>query len=135
LVGVVGFGVAGLITLGVPTLGNYYLVIAGICLACAFQDAAIPIIWTVTADIGERLAGTVAGFMNAAGGVGASLGILLAPQFAYRFGWYTVFLVNGSVYLIGALAWVRINAAERLTPTEEVAHASAIPSEDSGEPI
>jgi MFS family permease len=127
LPGIIGFGMAGLITLCVPALGNYYLVIAAICLACAFQDPAIPCIWTVSADIGERYAGTVAGCMNAAGGVGASLGLLLAPEFALRDAWNTVFLVNGCVYLIGALAWIRVDASERLEPPP----CLALRSEDS----
>jgi len=119
LIGVVGFGMAGLLTLFVPALGNHYVLIIGIiCLACAFQDTAVPIIWTVPVDIGERYAATVAGAMNCMGCVGASLGILLAPriQIHLGLGWNGVFIVNGCVYLVGALAWLRVNASEPLSP-------------------
>jgi MFS family permease len=119
LVGVVGFGMAGLFTLTIPTFHSHWPVIAVLCIVSAFQDLAVPIIWTVSADIGERYAGTVAGAMNCMGGVGASLGILLAPRIAAYFDdWNFVFIVNGWVYLAGALAWLRVNAAERLVNRE-----------------
>jgi MFS family permease len=80
----------------------------------AFQDLAIPCIWTVSADIGERYAATVGGCMNSVGAVGSILGIFLAPRLASEYGWNRVFIVNGCLYLAGALAWLRINARERL---------------------
>jgi MFS family permease len=114
LPGLIGFGTAGLLTLLAPRLGDYYLVIGIICLACAFQDFVVPIIWTVAVDVGERHAGTVAGAMNCMGGIGASLGLLLTPWIGHRYGWSTVFWVNGCVYLVGAAAWLFINAEHRL---------------------
>jgi MFS transporter, ACS family, glucarate transporter len=119
LPGLIGFGAAGLLTLYAPVLlappmRNYYLLVGIVCLACAFQDFVIPIIWTVSVDVGERHAGTVAGAMNCMGGIGASLGILLTPWIGHRYGWSTVFWVNGCVYLVGAASWVFINAEHRL---------------------
>jgi MFS family permease len=126
LFGLFGFGLAGVFTLFIPSLPNYIWVIVALCLVSVVQDMAIPCIWAVCADIGERFAATVAGCMNSVGAVGSILGILLAPRLARDFGWNRVFIVNGCLYLAGALLWLRINATERLVPS------SALPSEDSG---
>jgi ACS family glucarate transporter-like MFS transporter len=114
LQGVVGFGLAGIVTLFIPSFPNHLYVIVALCLASFFQDLAIPIIWAVTADIGERYAATVAGCMNFVNGAGGILGIFLAPRLATEYGWNRVFIINGVVYLIGALLWLRVNAAERI---------------------
>jgi MFS transporter, ACS family, glucarate transporter len=118
LQGVFGFGMAGLVTLFIPSLPTHELVILALCLASLFQDLAIPIIWAVTADVGERYAATVAGCMNCINGAGGILGIWLAPILANNYGWNRVFIINGAVYLAGALLWLRVNASERLTAAE-----------------
>ncbi|HEY1861902.1 MAG TPA: MFS transporter [Gemmataceae bacterium] len=132
LLGLCGFGVAGLVTLCIPGLPDYKLVIVALCIVSAFQDLAIPCIWTVCADIGERFAATVAGCMNCVGAVGSILGIYLAPRLAHEFGWNRVFVVNGCLYLVGARLWLRINATERLSPQPTITPSPALPSEDSG---
>jgi len=114
LQGVFGFGVAGLVTLFIPMLPTHLFVIGALCLASVFQDLAIPNIWAVTADIGERFAATVAGCMNCISGAGSILGVWLAPRLANNFGWNWVFIINGCVYLVGALLWLRVNASERI---------------------
>src|SRR5262249_60219350 len=48
-------------------------------LACFINDMAIPVIWAVSADVGGRFAGTVAGFMNMVGGLGGMITPLLIP--------------------------------------------------------
>lgn len=123
LQGVIGFGVAGVATLLIPKLSESthpgslkpeVIAIIALCIASGFQDLAIPVVWTVTADIGERFAATVGGCMNCVSGVGSILGVYLAPRLAHAYGWNTVFLINGLVYLLGAVMWLRVNAGERL---------------------
>jgi MFS family permease len=119
LQGVLGFGLAGIVTLFIPVFPLYQLAILALCLASFFQDLAIPIIWAVTADVGEKYAATVAGCMNCINGAGGMLGIWFAQYLAAEFGWNRVFIINGCVYLAGALLWLRVNAAERIYAAQE----------------
>jgi MFS family permease len=52
--------------------------------------------------------------MNCVNGVGGILGIWLAPRLAAEYSWNHVFIINGCVYLLGALLWLRVNATERI---------------------
>jgi MFS family permease len=114
LPGLVGFGAAGAINFLLPALNTWGLVIAAVCVAFAFQDLAIPVIWTVTADVGGKYTGTVAGCMNCVGGIGGALSPLLTTKLANAYGFNVVMLSTGCVYLLGALLWLRINAGEPL---------------------
>ncbi|HEV3236282.1 MAG TPA: MFS transporter [Gemmataceae bacterium] len=134
LQGVIGFGMAGIVTLFIPSLPTHQLVIGALCLASVFQDLAIPIIWAVTADIGERYAATVAGCMNCVNGVGGILGIWLAPRLAAEYSWNHVFIINGCVYLLGALLWLRVNATERIDAPNLPASVAAYARRDRQQP-
>ena len=72
-------------------------------------------LWSLMADLGGRYAGTLAGLMNAVTNVGGSIGIPLAPAIKNHFNdWNAVFAINGCVYILGGLLWLRVNANERL---------------------
>jgi MFS family permease len=114
LPGLLGFGGAGACNILMPSLAGPEQVIFIVCLAFALQDLAIPCLWSITADVGGRYTGTVAGCMNCIGGIGGALSPLIAMRVQIYFGWKAVFISNGIVYLIGALFWLRINAGETL---------------------
>ena len=78
------------------------------------SDLAIPCIWSVSADVGGRYAGTVSGYMNTVGGIGGTLGILVIPFLAEHYGMPMVLVVNAVVYVIGGLLWLRIDATETI---------------------
>lgn len=117
LVGVAGYTAAGLCTLVVPSVGTAWGVIAMICVACAFQDLAVPVLWSVCTDIGQSYAGTVGGCMNAVGAVGGAL----SPLFAARLGWEMIFFAYGAAYLLGGLLWLGIDASRSVTSTDRPA--------------
>jgi len=119
LVGLAAFGSAGLVILLVPLAGSGAQVIVLLCVANFCQDLAVPVIWTVAADIGGRYTGTASGFMNMVGGVGAVLSPIVVARFEPRFGWNAVFLLFAAVYLVGAVLWLAINAARPLEPAIE----------------
>jgi MFS family permease len=90
-------------------------VIAVICVLTAFQDLAVPVIWSLAADIGGRYAGTVGGAINSIGAVGGAL----SPFFAAALGFDVIFYIYAGSYLLGALMWLRINAGETLIQAGE----------------
>ncbi len=111
LQGAIGLGVAGACALAVARTNSAWPVIVIICIASAFQDLALPAMWSASVDIGGRCAGTVGGCMNSAGAIGAMLSPLVAAQVAILWNWKAVFVVFAASYLLGAVAWLRVDAS------------------------
>jgi MFS family permease len=109
-VAAIGWGGAGLCALAVSQLNSAAAIMTLICVAFAFQDLGVPSLWSLPTDVGGRYAGTVGGCMNSAGALGGMLSPLVAAQVSIAYGWQSVFFVFGGMYLLGALAWLRIDA-------------------------
>jgi MFS family permease len=103
--------VAGLCAFVVSQLHSAVAVMTLIVIAFAFQDLGVPSMWSLPADIGGRFAGTVGGWMNSAGAIGGMFSPLVAAKVSIAHGWNATFLVFGAVYLLGALAWLRVDAS------------------------
>lgn len=114
LLGVFGFGGAGACVLATGWTTEAWQAVTLLCLAFFINDLAIPAIWAVSTDIGGKFAGTVAGLMNTVGAIAAIISPSLTPILRQKHSWQTVFVVLASAWFLGALAWLRINAAERL---------------------
>jgi MFS transporter, ACS family, glucarate transporter len=121
LIGVVGFGGAASCFLAAGFVRDYTLAVVLLCAASLINDFAIPVIWTVPADIAGRNAGAVAGFMNMLGGVGGMLTPVLIPVVLggkpedwTRERWQVVFVILASAWFVGAVAWLGIDARRKL---------------------
>jgi MFS family permease len=119
LIGVAGFGVAGVCDLLIPWMNDPWQVIGLICAACAVQDLALAGLWAVGADIGGRYSGTVLGTMNMMGGIGAILSPVLTPLLSKVYDWDTVFVVFAGSYVLGSLLWLRIDATEQVVQVSD----------------
>ena len=86
-------------------------VMAVIVVAFGFQDLGVPSMWSLPTDIGGCFAGTLGGWMNSAGAIGGMLSPLVAAKVSIAHGWNAAFVVFGAIYLLGALAWVRVDAS------------------------
>jgi MFS family permease len=111
LVPIVGWTVAGLCAFAVSQLQSPVAVMALIVMAFAFQDLGVPAMWSLPTDIGGRFAGTLGGWMNTAGAIGGMLSPLVAAKMSISYGWNAAFVVFGCVYLLGALAWLQVDAS------------------------
>jgi MFS family permease len=117
ILGLVGFFGAGGLVLAAGFVEKDWQAVTLLCLAFFINDLAIPVIWAVSTDIGGRYAGTVAGFMNMMGGVGAVVSPVLTPYLLdYQFGWPAIFAVYAGGWFVAALAWLRIDASEPIEP-------------------
>lgn len=117
LQGAIGLGVAACCALAISRTDSAWTAILIICIASAFQDLALPAIWSASVDIGGRCAGTVGGCMNSVGAIGAMLSPLVAAKVAILWNWKAVFVVFAASYFLGALAWLRVDASRPfLTP-------------------
>ena len=110
VVPIVGWTAAGLCAFAVSQLHSAVAVMILIVVAFAFQDLGVPSMWSLPTDIGGRFAGTVGGWMNSAGGIGGMLSPLVAAKVSIAHGWNAAFIVFGAVYLLGAVAWLRVDA-------------------------
>lgn len=118
LLGIFGFGGAGACVLATGWAHEAWQAIGLLCLAFFINDLAIPAIWAVSTDIGGKYAGTVAGLMNTIGALAAIISPSLTPILRQRYDWQTIFVILAASWFVGAAAWFRINAAERLVPDE-----------------
>jgi ACS family glucarate transporter-like MFS transporter len=125
VIGVVGFTAAGLCVLATGFAATAWQAVALLCLAFLVNDLAIPVIWAACADVGGRYAGTVAGLMNMAGGVGAFISPILIPviltmtrHFSGPERWRLIFAGLAVSWFLGALAWVFIDASKPLFSEE-----------------
>jgi MFS family permease len=110
LIPIAGWTAAGLCAFAVSQLHSAAAVMTLIVIAFVFQDLGVPSMWSLPADIGGRFAGTVGGWMNSAGAVGGVLSPLVAANVSIAYGWNATFIVFGAIYLLGALAWLRVDA-------------------------
>jgi len=110
LIPIAGWTAAGLCAFAVSQLHSAVAVMALIVIAFAFQDLGVPSMWSLPTDIGGRFAGTVGGWMNSAGAIGGMLSPLVAAKVSIAHGWNTTFIVFGAIYMLGALAWLRVDA-------------------------
>ncbi len=123
--GLVCFFGAGACVLATGAVTEAWQAVALLCLAFLINDLAIPVIWAASTDIGGRYSGTVAGVMNMAGGLGSVVSPSLTPILREHFhlGWPAIFAVLSGGWFIAALAWLRIDASEKLEPdTLEAGH-------------
>jgi MFS family permease len=90
---------------------------AVLCLAAAqgAHDLSLPVSWATVVEVGGRLGGATAGFMNMASSLSAMLSATAAPRLAAAFGsFHAMLAVAALTYFLGALLWLRIDPAERV---------------------
>ena len=122
LVGIVGFTGAGVCVLATGFVTQAWQAVALLCLAFLINDLAIPVIWAVSADIGGRFVGTVAGLMNTIGAFGALLSPALIPHvlaglpdaMPVEQRWQIIFAGLAVAWFISAAAWLFIDASKPL---------------------
>ena len=73
--------------------------------------------WSLTADIAGPSSGSVSGFMNMGGQVGAAITASLTPWIATRYGWTASFLVAAALCAVGATAWLVVDPQNYLFPS------------------
>jgi sugar phosphate permease len=112
LIPIGGWTAAGLCAFAVSQFQSAVAVMALIVVAFVFQDLGVPSMWSLPTDIGGRFAGTLGGWMNSAGAIGGMLSPLVAAKVSIAHGWNATFMVFGAIYLLGALAWLRVDASQ-----------------------
>ncbi len=73
--------------------------------------------WSVSADIAGPHAGVVSGMMNMGAQAGGAVTASLTPWIATRFGWTSAFITAACLAVLGALAWLFVDPAQKLHDT------------------
>jgi MFS transporter, ACS family, glucarate transporter len=126
LVGVVGFGGAGVCAFCLLLVTEAWQAVALLCLVFLINDLAVPVIWAAGTDISGRFAGTVTAIVNTAGCIGGFLcpvlmGTVLdtgseqAPDPGL---WRMIFTGLACSWLISGLAWLFIDSSRDIVPAE-----------------
>ena len=119
LVPLAGWGAAAACVFAVPQFHSAVAVMTLLALGFAFQDLGVPSMWSLPTDIGGRYAGTLGGWMNSAGAIGGTLSPLVVAKVSIAYGWNTTFVMFGAVYLLGALAWLRVDAGSPMRQSNQ----------------
>jgi sugar phosphate permease len=126
--GLIGLGLAGLMTLCIPFAENVWLLGFLVGAAFFFNDLNIAPAWAAAADIGEQYAGTVSGAMNMACAFTAAAGTAFTGWMlrAHRLDW--LFIIFACAFALGALCWLAVDVTQPLVPCLEAPAAEAVPN-------
>ncbi len=79
-----------------------------------FSDWSQPTWWGTVTDIGGRASGRVFGMVNMVGSVGATVAGPVMGYVLGGYGWNTLFIFVGGMYILTAIFWVCVNCTRRL---------------------
>jgi MFS family permease len=81
-------------------------------LAGFFNDLIMPAAWAGTMDVGGRYAGTVSAAMNTMGSIAGAFSVIYGGYLLTWTGdnWTLLFLISASIYLVGAVCWLFLDA-------------------------
>jgi ACS family glucarate transporter-like MFS transporter len=82
--------------------------------ASFFGDFALGAMWATYQDIGQAWAGTVLGWANMCGNIGAACSASFVPRLAEYAGWPSVFIFSCITYTIGSLAWLGVDPRRKI---------------------
>jgi sugar phosphate permease len=79
-------------------------------------DLGTPAIWAYNQDVGGRYVGSVLGWGNMWGNMGAALSPVVARYVKDQFGWGVMFLVFAAAFLISGVSALGIDASSQIVP-------------------
>lgn len=89
-------------------------IVALLIAASFFGDFALGAMWATYQDIGGPWSGTVLGWANMCGNIGAACAASLVPRLADSFGWPSVFAFSCVTYGVGTLAWLGVDPRRKI---------------------
>src|SRR5262245_47167369 len=116
--GVGGLALAGFSFAAIALVQDVWLLGLLLCATQFGNDFCMGPAWAACADIGERYAGTLSGTMNMTSNITGAAGAALAGYFFAEGQAQLVFVIYGSIYVIGALCWLGIDVTKPLGPRD-----------------
>jgi sugar phosphate permease len=103
--GLISYGGAALGLSACWALDDANVIVALLIASSFFGDFALGAMWATYQDIGGPFAGTVLGWANMCGNIGAACAISVIPRLVERYGWSATFAMSSGAYLVGAMVW------------------------------
>ncbi len=107
--GLISYGGAALGLSGCWALDDASAIVALLIVSSFLGDFALGAMWATYQDIGGPFAGTVLGWANMCGNIGAACAISVIPRLVEHSGWSATFAMSASAYLVGAMTWFFID--------------------------
>ena len=111
LIPIIAWTASAACVFAVPAFHSAAAVMALLTIGFVFQDLGVAAMWSLPADIGGRYTATLGGWMNTVGCVAALLSPLTSAKMSIAFGWNSLFFIFGAIYLLGVVAWARVDAS------------------------
>ena len=107
--GMVSYGGAAIGLCVCWSLDDVTAIVTVLVITSFFGDFALGVMWSTYQDIGGPYAGTVLGWANMCGNIGAACAISVIGRIVEDYGWSPTFVMAASAYLLGALCWLFVD--------------------------
>jgi ACS family glucarate transporter-like MFS transporter len=114
LPGMFGHGGAALCLASCWLLDDPRAIVALLIAASFLGDFALGGVWASFQDIGGKYAGTVLGFANMCGNIGAAVAISLVGRLQAGYGWPAAFALGAGAFLFAAISWSGVDPRRSL---------------------
>jgi ACS family glucarate transporter-like MFS transporter len=114
LPGMLGHGGAALCLATCWLLDDRDAIVALLIAASFLGDFALGGVWASFQDIGGKYAGTVLGFANMCGNIGAAVAISLIGRLQAGYGWPAAFALGAGAFLFAAISWSGVDPRRSL---------------------
>lgn len=113
LVPMVALPASGLLLLATVNLNSPYAAVAALALAYAIVELCEGPFWAVTMFVARADTMSATGILNTGGNAGGLIGIPIVAYLSGQGHWTTAFVIGAISAVIGAFAWLGIDAEER----------------------
>jgi len=104
---------SGLLLLATVNLHSPYAAVAALALAYAIVELCEGPFWAVTMFVARADTMSATGILNTGGNAGGLIGIPIVAYLSGQGHWTTAFVIGAISAVIGAFAWLGIDAEER----------------------
>lgn len=102
-----------------PLLDSPWAVTAAMAVAAFSTDLGSPSVWAFCQDVGGRYVGSVLGWGNMWGNLGATVGPILLAWVIADYGYTTMFHVCAAAFVLSGVCGLGIDATKPIAPPEE----------------
>jgi len=103
-----------------PFLDNPWAVTAMMATMAFGVDFAVPSMWAFNQDVGGEFAGSILGWGNMWGNLGAAASPPLLVHISEKYGWNTMFFFCGAVMALGAIICLLMDAEEKVVARDSM---------------
>jgi sugar phosphate permease len=121
LVPMVALPASGLLLLATANLGSPYAAVAALALAYAIVELCEAPFWAVTMFVARADTMSATGILNTGGNGGGLIGIPIVAYLSGHGHWTTAFVIGAVFSVVGAIAWLGIDAEERFEAPAAIA--------------